>query len=815
MDFDSPGWSRGWSGDVEKFEILNGELRSASEEINDTFQIVHDVPSFSDWHIRLECRLEFKTSSANFVEFVLEGSGDTTVVIRLGGSADELALWLISPAWSLYGTWLKNKTENSSWQLDFYRSDSGSVCIQANDPKAGLHQIIATQIHEFAPIRFGIRVRQSTAGFFKKHVFDNLYLGPVLRDTSAPAIIAHHLVNKSELILEFDEAIDTVISKPKCSHQSKNIPARFLSVHTLSINLSEAELINNSNPELHLYGIRDPAGNNLDSVFRFHYLYGETAIPGQIRITEVFPDPAPSIGLPNAEFIELTNLSTEFLELGNLTISDPGTTATLGSYILPPNQSVILCRLADSALYDKFGPVLALKSWPALNNDSDSLSIYTQDSKLIDKLEYDLDRFSNHWKYEGGWTFEPAHHELLCLGFGGWTFSESSTGGTPGKYIPSVKAFKPEPFRLVRHEALADSSIVLYFNSPVESNWESIEIQSKTGDVLPEEIRFDEKTLTLSLPFQMDSGVCYTLSLKTITDCIGRTLDTSFATGFPVSIGPNDVILSEILFNPPTGGSDFIEIYNQSDRLLGVSGLYVFSRDSTGELSHYKALSAGRELLPPKSFIAFSSDPEWVKNHYHPPRDAQIRLSKTLPTLPDQSGNVGLASTDATQLDFLVYTDDMHSFLLHSRDGVSLERSFSPHAHNFPPIWKSASYSVGYATPGYQNSRSLGGKAEVRFEFYPKQFSPNNDGTDDYLEIHWVHPERSEAALYIQIFDRPGNFLTSIRNGEIASETDVSTWDGSLPDGTQLPAGDYIVWAMARLSDGRVIRDKAAVVLIR
>src|SRR5689334_8617080 len=63
-----------------------------------------------------------------------------------------------------------------------------------------------------------------------------------------------------------------------------------------------------------------------------------------VVIDELFPDPGPPVQLPNAEFIELKNVSTTAFNIRNWKLSDGSTTATIATnFILQPDSFVIIC----------------------------------------------------------------------------------------------------------------------------------------------------------------------------------------------------------------------------------------------------------------------------------------------------------------------------------------------------------------------------------------------------------------------------------------------------------------------------------------
>lgn len=85
----------------------------------------------------------------------------------------------------------------------------------------------------------------------------------------------------------------------------------------------------------------------------------------------------------------------------------------------------------------------------------------------------------------------------------------------------------------------------------------------------------------------------------------------------------------------------------------------------------------------------------------------------------------------------------------------------------------------------------------IRYNFYimdyPKFFTPNNDGTNDFWKITYL---QSQPNATVAIFDRYGKLLYFFKGGQPG-------WDGKL-NGYNLPATDY--WFKIMLEDKREIR---------
>ena len=78
---------------------------------------------------------------------------------------------------------------------------------------------------------------------------------------------------------------------------------------------------------------------------------------------------------------------------------------------------------------------------------------------------------------------------------------------------------------------------------------------------------------------------------------------------------------------------------------------------------------------------------------------------------------------------------------------------------------------------------------------YPKYFTPNGDGYNDYWEINNLDKRNLQNSI-ISIYDRYGKLITQLNRQNYA-------WDGTL-NGRQLPSTDY--WFVMELTDGKTVK---------
>lgn len=376
------------------------------------------------------------------------------------------------------------------------------------------------------------------------------------------------------------------------------------------------------------------------------------------------------------------------------------------------------------------------------------------------------------------------------------------------EYVPDTEG--PE---IVSYENLSPSSFVFYFNEIIDENSITqadvsinpiIDIQQISSSGNP------SNAIIIDLEEDLESGPLYTITIDGITDVLGNEMMMqSFDFQLQVSPEKGDVLINEVLFDPYSGQNDFIELYNHSDKVINL-------QDCTIENVEKETfeLIATEIILMPGEYIAFTADADQVGSTYEVPDSARIQ-NQDIPSLNISSGNVSLFNPSMEVIDSMSYTEDWHYDLLYETKGVSIERIRFDGPSNESSNWFSASSSVNFASPGYQNSNALEmvESAGDLFEIPENSFSPNGDGDRDFVQI-FVNTDETGWVGTITVFDTNGAEVKKIANNKLLSHNDQLIWDGLDENSQRCNIGHYIVLLSAFNNQGETISQKAIVNLL-
>lgn len=432
---------------------------------------------------------------------------------------------------------------------------------------------------------------------------------------------------------------------------------------------------------------------------------------------------------------------------------------------------------------------------------------------------------------EGEWTFHTAYEdgqplaEELIVFHTGYDFSGNQvfmientyTGSRKDKYFYDylgIKKFELDKEGPVILSAMltAPNKILIQTNEILDessaNNFGNFAIDPFIGTIVGAELVNNNTGIEITLSQNLESGTIYTINITGIKDVFQNS---SNAANFEIKVTDTpkagDLIVNEILFNPETGGSDFIELVNISEKFLSLQGLVISNQDRMDESAIEENI-----ILLPGQYLALTEDVAYIKERYSSP-DTAIIAENDLPGFNNDAGNLSLIS-EGEVLDAFDYTEEMHYTGLTDVNGVSLERINPNGEGNDPNNWYSASASVGYATPGYQNSvflnPDLSGGEILSLE--SNTFSPDEDGNEDRLIIKYRLPEVGYTGV-IRIFDQRGRPVRKLVNNELLAQEGFFLWDGISDGGELLPVGMYIIAFEALNGQGDVLKERKVAVL--
>lgn len=540
--------------------------------------------------------------------------------------------------------------------------------------------------------------------------------------------------------------------------------------------------------------------------------------PGKLVFTEIMADPLPGVSLPPEEYLEIYNSSELIADLTGWRLYGDDQAYSFPPVFIEPGQYLILCHISDTALFSRYGKVAPFKSFPALNNDGKLLVLTDPDGKLISGVEYSDNWYGNPLKSEGGWSLEITDYGYPFYGEGNWKASASKEGGTPGT-ANSIAGENRDPDFYGIENAYAPDSLTIYFflSEPIPLGLLPGEIKisgSSIANIIPVDKLNRSFMATCIEPLKLRK--IYTITLESdVKDFAGNSpVRPVFETGILELSCCNNLLFNELLFDPLPGGSDFIEVYNNSEKLIDLSQVSVSAVTGSDTSSPYFLSAVPRPLLPNRQ-VAFTEDRFLLSVLYPMANISNILSISYLPSMPDYGGTLVLFSKSLERLDVVTYSPELHNPVLASNEGVSLEKVRPSLPSSVPDNWHSASGTAGWATPGAINSVYT----EITDNNSPitlstSRVTPDYDGIDDVVAID-IELKGDNNAVSVTIFDLNGNRLKKVAENLYCGSAGTVIWDGTISDGTFAPSGIYIIYIESFDENGATGHWKKVVTVIR
>ena len=355
--------------------------------------------------------------------------------------------------------------------------------------------------------------------------------------------------------------------------------------------------------------------------------------------------------------------------------------------------------------------------------------------------------------------------------------------------------------------------IEIQYNEPVTSSAEQItnyNLNFNNGNPLIISLGITGLELLFNNPFISNDTLV--LDINNIEDLSGNLLDTTINIIVPDTASTGDILFNELLFDPFAGSSDFVEFYNASNSSIDLYHYFIADYDaSDAEIGNYKQIDE-HYVLAASEIVCFTEDTASTIADFFTHNSAKM-IQMDLPSFPNDSATIYLLTPDSNIVDKFSYSDDMHFELINDPEGVSLEKIISSENSNVISNWTSAAESIGWGTPGMENSQRFNQLIGAdQFEVQTEVFSPDNDGYDD-VAVFSYQLTTSGMVGNANIYDKSGRLIKQLLSNELLGTEGQFTWDGTNVNNQKAGIGIYLVYFEAFGEDGLVINHKKSITL--
>lgn len=548
-----------------------------------------------------------------------------------------------------------------------------------------------------------------TVSNITKFYYDDIYVGPIIVDVTAPTLVSANVISATQLDVLFDENVDLTSSQIAANYSVNNgigIPTTALrdASNFALVHLTFAtSFVSATNYILTVTNVQDLNANAISSAtINFTYLPISNPIFHDVIINEIFADPSPVVGLPNAEFVEIYNRSANNFDLNGWAFTDGTSTGSLPAHVLAAGNYLILCANADTALFSPFGATLGISSWPSLNNAGDNLKIFDGASNVIDSVNYDISWYEDAVKDDGGWTLELINPNsgIGCAAAGNWIASVNVAGGTPG-IINSVFNNSPDvtgPI-LLSVSALDSLHVELCFNEAIDptllTNVLTYTISPAIGN--PVSLFYDTASMrcvTLILGTSLTNNSTYQVTFTTLADCAGNLAIPNSGNFSYHLVQPYDVVINEIMADPnpvvQLPDEEYLELYNSTPYGISLNNWTITVGTTVRTLPTI--------VLPADSFVVLTSTTA-------APLFTGINVVgvTSFSALTNTGATITIRNQNGLVIHTVSYLDSWYQNAIKADGGWSLEQIDPLNPCSGASNWKASNSNMG-GTPGRRNS---------------------------------------------------------------------------------------------------------------
>lgn len=168
------------------------------------------------------------------------------------------------------------------------------------------------------------------------------------------------------------------------------------------------------------------------------------------------------------------------------------------------------------------------------------------------------------------------------------------------------------------------------------------------------------------------------------------------------------LLFNEIMYDNAKDGTEYIEIYNPSDKDISIESLLIFKMRETGQVYSTTILKQQDEneklIFPAKGYVCFTRSAGTLIRKHKVDGQTIIEIAK-FPQLSNNGGFIAMATDEEypRTIDTCRFIDWMHDSKAKVHTGISLEKK-SPELPSLNANWHSSKNSTG-GTPGIKNSK--------------------------------------------------------------------------------------------------------------